>query len=653
MSEDTKPPVENNEAEDKKKKKKKKPKGPIRFEAIGAVVVIVAILFAYFTFLFDSNLKLGLELAGTYTHGAEVNIASLNTSFTEPSIEIKGIQVTDKNKPTRNIVQVGRIKLALLWDALLRVKVVVPEASIENIQALAPRKKPGRVIPKEEVQGTKLAQVEDAVVNQTKEDYEGNVLGDVANLVDGTDPSDQLKKIESELKASGKIKELENVLKEKEVEWKKRLDTLPGGEEFKELEARFKKLKFDSKNPIQFAKDLDDANKILKEADQKVKTITQTGKDLDSDLKATDQSFKEIEKMVQQDIKDIQTRLKIPEINGGEFSKKLFGKMIAEKLGSYAKYIEMGREYMPPKKSKEEKKEARGDFIPRKRGEGRNVRFPITKGYPLFWLKKAKISSEVSNNNEYSGNITGEITNITTAPSAVKDPARIKVTGDFPKQGIQGFDLDAVIDHRTAEPKETVDLKIASYPVGQQKLSNSKDVTFNITDSKGQLAMNAVQQSSGVNMKIKNYFNSVQYEVDAKSSLVKEILKGVAEDVSKISVQADAKGKWTGLDWHIKSNLGDAITQAFKKQVDKKIKEAKAKIENMVNERIAGEKKKLQAELDKLKGQVNKQVNAKKAEVDKAKAQVQGEIDKKKKEGAAPVKDLKKEGKKLLKGLGF
>lgn len=651
MSEEIKN-TENKEA-DKKMKKKKKPKGPIRFEAIVPVTIIVALLVAYFTFLFDSNLKLGLELGGTYVHGAEVNIASLKTSFTEPSIEIKGIQITDKNKPTRNIFQVGRIKLALLWDALLRVKIVVPEASIENIQALVPRKSPGKVIPKEETKGTQMAEVEDAVVEQTKSDFEGNVLGDVANLIDGTDPSAQLKKIETELKASGKIKELEKALKEKEVEWKKRLDSLPGNEEFKDMEARFKKLKFDSKNPIQFAKDLDEANKIVKEADQKVKTISQTGKDLDSDLKATDKSFKEIEKMVQEDIKDIQTRLKIPEINGSEFSKKLFGKMIAEKLGSYAKYIEMGREYMPPKKTKEEKAAQKSDFIPRKRGEGKNIRFPITKGYPLFWLQKAKVSSEVSDSNEYSGNISGEITNISTAPSAVKDPAQIKVKGDFPKQGIQGFSLNAVIDHRTEDPKETVDLQVASYPVGSQKLSNSSDVTFNITDSKGQIVMNAVQQKSGVNMKIKNFFNSVEYEVDAKSSLVKEILQGVAKDVNRISVQADAKGAWSSLDWHIKSNLGDAITQAFKKQVEAKIKEAKEKIQNMVNSQIAAEKQKLQAQFDKIKGQVDSVVKSKQAEVDKAKAQVNSEIDKKKKEGAAPVKDLKKEGKKLLKGLGF
>ena len=634
--------------------KKPKKKGPIRFEAIIPVTIIIALLIAYFTFLFDSNLKMALEFGGTYGHGAEVNIGYLKTSFTEPSIEIRHIQITDKNKPTRNIIQVGRIKLALLWDALLRAKIVIPEASIENIQALVPRKAPGKVIPKEEVKDTTMGNVQAAVVEQTQSDYEGNVLGDIANMIGGSDPSTQLKKIESELKASGKIRELEATLKEKEAAWKERLKNLPGSNDFKDLEARFKKLKFNSKNPLEFANDIKEADKILKEADSKVKTITETGKNLDQDLKATDQSFKDIEKMVQQDIKDIQNRLNIPDINGGEFSKKLFGKMIAEKLGSYAKYIEMGRAYMPPKKTAEEKAAAKSeDFLPRPRGAGRNIRFPITKGYPLFWLQKAKISSEVSDSNEYSGNISGEITNISTSPSAIKDPARIHVLGDFPKQQIQGLDFDAMIDHRTDLPKETVDLKIASYPVGSQKLSNSNDVTFNIADSKGALALNAIQQQKNVTMKIKNDFSSVKYEVDAKSSLVKEILQGVANDVSQIYVQADAKGSWSDLGWHIKSNLGDAIVQAFKKQIDAKIQEAKAKIKLLVDEKIGAEKKKLEAEYQKIKGQVDKEINGKKAEMEKAKKQVNAEVDKKKKEGAAPIKNLKEEGKKLLKGLGL
>ncbi|NQZ01663.1 MAG: TIGR03545 family protein [Bdellovibrionales bacterium] len=633
---------------DGKKKKKPKKKGPIRFEAIIPTILLTGLLAAYFYFFFDGHLRRVMEFVATQAHGAEVNISRVHLDFFEPSLEINGVQVTDKNKPERNLFQVGTMKFALLWDALLRMKFVIPEASIENIEALTPRARPGRVIPKSERQGANtVAQVEDAVLEQTKSEYEGNVLGDVANILDGEDPTKQLKKIEGELKASGKLKELEQVMKEKEQAWNKRLAELPGGDDIKKLENEFKKLKFDTKNPIKFAEDLKKADKLVKQADKKIKKISKTGKQLDKDLKYTDKAFKDVEKMVQQDIKDIQQRLNIPSIDGGDFSKKLFGKMIAQRLGSFRKYIEMGREYMPPKKSDEEKNADKP--VPPARANGVDVKFPITTGYPLVWVKQAKITSAVSES-EYSGNIEGQITDFSTSPEMLKTPMKVTMKGDFPKQKVMGVDLLATIDHRTENPVETVDLKVGSYPMGEQVLSDSKDVTFNVKESTGQMVLTGKQEQQKVNMQIGNWFRNVEYEVAAKSDLVEEILKGVAKDVSNISINASAKGEWATLGWNVKSNLGDAIVKSFKAQVQKKINEARAKIKAMVDQKINAEKKKLQAQIDKVKNQVNGQINSKKKELDKAKKKVSGDLKKKQK---GKKKSLENEGKKLLKGLGL
>lgn len=631
------------------KSKPSKKKGPIRFEAIIPALILVALIGAYFTFLFDFHLRSALEYGATYAHGAEVNIDSVSTSFTAPSLEIRKIQITDKNKPTRNLFQVGSIKFGLLWDALLRAKVVVEEASINNIEALVPRDRPGRVLPPEAKEGSGLAKVEDAVVEQTKKDYEGNILGDVAQIVDGTDPAAQLKNIEADLKASGKIAELEKELKLKEKQWKERLETLPGSEKIKELEARIKKLKFDTKNPIQFAKDLQEADKIIREVDQTVKNIEQTSKDLKGDINKYEQAFKDVEKMVQEDIKDLQKRLNIPDINPAEFSKKLFGKMIAEKLGSLRKYVALGREYMPPKKTKEEKRAGR--LVPRRRGEGDTFKFPVTTSYPLFWLKKASISSEVSES-EYSGNIKGEITNLTTEPPLVGKPLMVSVMGDFPKQQILGFSSIVNIDHTTNEPKESLELKVGSYPVGGQDLSNSEDVTFNITKANGELNLKGIQTAGKIDIDINHKFKSVEYEVDAKSSLVKDVLQGVASDVSLITVDAQASGEWDSLAWRLKSNLGDALVNSFKAQVQKKVNEAKEKLNQLVNEKIGAEREKLTAEYNKIKNQVDQVIGSKRTEIEKAKQQAKNEVDKKKK-STPSGKSLEEEGKKLLEGLGF
>jgi len=633
-------------------KKIPKTKGPLRFEAIIPTVVILALMWAYFHFFFDGHIRKAMEWTATSVHGAEVNIGKINTSVLGASLEIRDIQVTDKDKPQRNIVQVGRVHFKLLWDALLRGKMVVDDASIENIQALSPRKRPGRIVPKTEKQGEVSSKVEKSVINQAQSQFNENVLGDVANVLGGTDPSAQLKNIEGELKASQKIKDLQAELKEKEKAWRERIKNLPQGKEIDEFGQKFKSLKFDSKNPVEFAKSLTEAQKLIKEADKKIKYVSETSKELNKDVDVYSQAVKDVEKMVDQDLRDLQSRLKIPDVNAGEFSKGLFMRLFQQKLASIYKYAEVAKQYMPPKKTAEQKAADKAEqIVPRQRGTGINFRFPITTGYPLFWLKHAKITSTVSSSAEYSGNIEGKVVDLTSDPVYLKRPAIITVKGDFPKQQIMGLDSKIVLDHTGDVGKETMDLKIQSYPVGEQKLSDSKDVTFVINKANGGLELNAQLVGDQVNVSTVNAFTQMDYQIDSKNSMVRDILQKVMAGIPVIDVKARASGTWSNLDFHLNSNLGDEISQGFRREIQAKVDEAKAKLKALINEKIGGEKAKLTAEFDKIKGQMTGEVDRVKSQVEGAKKTAQNQLNQEQKKGG--TKKLEEEGKKLLKKFKF
>ena len=181
-----------------KKEKKVKKKGPIRFEAIIPISIILVLTGLYFHFFFDSHLKAGLEWTGTQIHGAEVNIKSIKTSFFRAHFRLDGLQVTDKEQPEQNLVELESIRFGMLWDALLRAKVVINEAALENIQIYTKRDSPGEVLPKpteEEAKNSIVAKSQKAILDQAKADYDQNILGDVANLLGGGGSSkDQLKK---------------------------------------------------------------------------------------------------------------------------------------------------------------------------------------------------------------------------------------------------------------------------------------------------------------------------------------------------------------------------------------------------------------------------------------------------------------------------
>ena len=159
--------------------KKKKQKGPIRFEAIIPVTILFSLIFAYFYFFFDSHLKWGLEYGATQAHGGEVNISSLKTSFINASVTITKIQVTDKKNPTHNIVQIGNISFKALWDGLLRGKLVIPLASITDIQVKTKRARPGYVFPPGKNSGGMLKSVGTSAMEETTKTRDGNIFGDI------------------------------------------------------------------------------------------------------------------------------------------------------------------------------------------------------------------------------------------------------------------------------------------------------------------------------------------------------------------------------------------------------------------------------------------------------------------------------------------
>ena len=640
------------------KSKAAKKKGPIRTEAIVPVLVIGGLLYAYMHFFFDSHIRKGMEWTLTQVHGAEVNIGKLESSFWKAYLFIDNIEVTDKDKPERNLVKVGKIRLQFLWDGLLRAKLVSEQSGVTGIEPWAKRKKPGRVLPKDTKSSKALREAEDLVVGQAKKEFEGNVLGDVAGILGGEKPEDQLKAIAGELASEKKINELKADLDAKKAAWDERLKQLPDSSKIKEYEAKFKALKIDTSDPVKFAKSVKEADKLLKDVDKTVRLVKTTNSELSGDLKAFKSEIEQIKALAENDLKDLKKRLNIPEINTSDLSKKLFLSYFSQQLGSYKKYIDLGKEYIPAPNSKEERAEKKEEqIVPRQRSEGRDVTFKITTSYPTFWFKKVEIGS-VLGSTEASGTIQGMLTDLTSHQNVVGKPTVLKLKGEFPKQNIYGFDGNVVVDHRK-EPFETFDFRVSRFPVGYQKMSDSGDVRFNINSANGATSVVGRSQNGQAQIASRTIFSDVDYQVEAKSKVLETILNDVASSTKQIDVIAKASGPWANLDFDVKSTLGDNLSKAFKEALQKQIDAAEKQLKDLINGKIGPGESQLLKDLGLAENENFKKLQEVNAKLDKIKQDISKSkkqplknpaIEKEKKK---VEKKLEKEGKKLLKSLGF
>ena len=108
---------------------KKKSQSLIRWNAIIPFLIISVLVYLYFLLFFDLHMKKTIEWVGYKALGSEVNVGQFKSSFIKGNVQISKIELTNKENPNFNSLELADIRFDLNWDALLRVKFVIEDVS--------------------------------------------------------------------------------------------------------------------------------------------------------------------------------------------------------------------------------------------------------------------------------------------------------------------------------------------------------------------------------------------------------------------------------------------------------------------------------------------------------------------------------------------
>ena len=630
---------------DNKEKKAKKPKGPIRFEAIIPVLVISILTFVYFSYYFDFHMKKLVEYIGTQANGAEVNVDSIRTSFIKGTFDMDRLQVTDKEKPTQNTIEIGNMHFGYLWDALLRMKFVVNEASINNIQLYKPRKTPGKVLPPEPAKPSKMTSMQDEVMAQVKNKYSGNMLGDLLALMEGGDYKDQIQQIRETLKSETRVKEMISDVQTKKEFWDGKVKELSDTSKIKEIETQIQSVQKE-KDFLKQAQGVQKLTDLLKDVNKQYKEVEKATNQLQAEVKAVASYPKELQNIVNNDIASLKKRFSIPQLDLKDMAMSLFSGQFAEYIVKARKYQAVAKQYIPEKKKDEE------EVVPRKRSEGKNYEFPITAGYPLFWLKKAAISS-TGTADSYSGNVSGELTNVTSSPKFIKKPIVLDVRGDFPGVQVMGVKAVLTADFTKDISEQSALIQVNSFNIAEKLFVNDEKMKFGFQKANASSTISAKLREQQITMNWNSAITKPSFLVDTKNKIAREMLGNIVNNIPVITIDGTVAGSFSNFKMDIKSNLGDELSRGFSRELTAKVDEAQTKINSLVEEKI----NKPKAELMGLINGNSQNLSSLSSLQDlykKNEDRIQAEIDKLKKGGnGKAVDDLKDKGKKLLKGIKF
>lgn len=637
-----------------KSEKPKKKKGPIRTEAVIPFVIVVLLTWVYFHFFFDFHLRKTFEFAGYHLLGAEVDIDDLETSFIKGTFRVQGIQVTNAEKPSHNMVKIGDIRFGVLWDALLRAKFVVDEMAVEQIEIDVPRKSPGRVKPPDpskEPDGPSAGEkLKDQALGKVEDKYNKNVLGDLAAILGGADSQAQVGKIEASLPSKARLKELEAEYQAKSKLWQEKVQSLPKGPEIQALGDRLGKVKIkDFKSPQELQQSLSEIDSIVKEADAKYKLVQSTGNDLNSDLKALDQGLKDLDAMVKKDIKDLEARFKIPSLDAKSLSKSIFYPYMEPYLAKFYRYKGLAEKYVPPNVMNKNKDKPE-NIQPRPRDKGITYEFTHAKSYPLFWVKKISVSSKASNASPFTGDLSGLITDVTSNQPLIGRPTIAKLEGDFPGMQVSDFLGKLTIDNTKEISRIGYEFGVGSYAMSGKELVQSPDVQLAFKKANGSLrSTGELVGLKDFKFELQNQFKNVDYQIASKTPAAEEILKAIFASLPAISLEADGSGVLPGISLNINSNLGPELSKAFEKQLQAKLAEARAKLQAFVDEEVGKNKAKLEADFNKAKSQAEGEIKKIQDQLNAEKSKGDAKVNQAKKDAENQAKKgVESEAKKLL-----
>lgn len=631
------------EATDKKEKKNKK-KGPIRYEAIVPVLVLSLLTYLYFTFYFDHHMKKVIEYVGTQVNGAEVNVDGVRTSFVMASFDLDRLQVTDPEKPNFNSLEIGNVHFQYLWDALLRMKFVVEDASINNIQLMSPRSRPGKVLPPEPAKPGKLDELQLQVMAQVKNKYKANVLSDLVEILQGGgDYEAQLQKIRGELKSEKRVQAMITDVNTKKEFWDNRIQELSDTSKIKEIETSLAQVKKE-KNFLKQAEGVKKINDLLKGIEKQYKEIGKASDKLQSEVKAVTNYPKELQKIVEEDVASLKNRFSVPQIDFKDMAMHLFAGQFAGYIAKARKYKAVAEQYLPEKK--EEEKE---DVVPRQRAAGENYEFPIKAGYPLFWLKRAAISSK-GTKDSYSGQVSGELTNVTTSPKQIGKPVVLDMRGDFPASKIMGVKAVLTADFTKTIGTQSALIQVNSFAVPEKLFVDEKNLRFGFKNAEGSSTISASMVENRIKMNWNSALTKPNFLVETENNLAKEMLSNIVNNIPVINIDGDAAGSFSDLKLNIRSNLGTELAQGLTREIGAKVAAAQGQINNLVEEKINKPKEQLQSLISGNQKNL-KQLGNLEDLFKKNENKIEAELAKLKKGGG--VDKLKEEGKKLFKGLGI
>ena len=534
-------------------------------------LVILGLIWSFFVWAFDPILRWTVAKTGGQLNGAKVDVAELETRFFPPALELTHVEIADKGKPGRNLVEFETFRLKLAGGPLAHRKLVIEEGEITGLSWNTRRSDSSELSPEDKLRLDDHVQLEELrkKVSQLGKTW----LNEAAlSAKSGLDPK-KLETVQVSLAFKG--------------QWLKR---------FEDYEAKLK----DIETRVKSLKDLDPKGSTLekiegyRQAAIQVQKLIAEAKLLRQELAqmspAARTDLEHIELARERDLKNIQKKLDILKLDKDAISEALLGPELLNVLEDAMNWVNWTREKTGQLTAVKEPVRSRGLDVP----------FPKREDpHPGFLIQKLKISGKARVNGEMVP-YAGTIQNITSDPKRWGQPVRLELTTD----GRAKLHLTATIDQTAAEPIYDLELEYRLPQPTEMKFGDGEKLAFRISSQ--ETTWSAKLKLAGEELTGRVAFLQEQVCIEPRSSepgaskaAVRPVsfewnpqeelhraLAGVFGQVSSLSAEVQLKGTIGNPAWVLSSNLGPQVKEGLEQYLAAEFQRRQAELTAEVQQKV-------------------------------------------------------------------
>lgn len=196
-------------------KQMKKQKMGIKFVPLLAVVIFVTVVGCTVTLFKNVILKKVIVSSMQEIFLAETDIAKVDLQIFKASLQIKGLEQTNRNNPTSNIFSIDNIQVNFILKDLLKGKFHAEKLAVEGVAIGSQRKKEGRVYNR----SGKLAKAYETVIIDNSKKLAGQAVEKLKAMFASYSPEVMLSEIQENLKSPALANSITEQVKNRTEFW--------------------------------------------------------------------------------------------------------------------------------------------------------------------------------------------------------------------------------------------------------------------------------------------------------------------------------------------------------------------------------------------------------------------------------------------------